>query len=236
MLRSVRDVLLRPHGGGRVHPENSDEVVRDPRFGLLSLRKYTGGESCTQKVFLPLLIISLQWTLFFCILLQPRDICPRGIAKVSFVAICLLYTTRIPHLWDQYKDGRDLARRTPPSWASLLDVLHEHGLKISVFLTNLLLVGGEEPLDQVLNCVALEFLSEIDNLYQIQLLERAQIKEHIYKDFITPAEAQELVQKSSLPFRIAYTLTGYFLSLFALLILLLYPFLLLLLLWGALCT
>ena len=233
MLRGFRESFRNPHGGVRVHPESVEEVIHDPRFGLLSLSKYTRGDFLS-KLFLPTLIL-VQWILYVCILFQPRKICPRGISKVSFLSICLLYATRVPHLWMQYKRGRDLNRRSAPSWASLLDTLHEHGLKISVFLTNLILIAAADPLDQVLNCVALEFLSEIDNLYQEQLLEQLQIKESIYADFISPEKVSEMVAEKGLPFRLFYRFTGGCLSLFALLILLLYPFILTLVFWGIFC-
>ena len=232
MLRGFRESFRNPHGGIRVHPESDEEVIHDPRFGLLSLRKYT--KDHLSNLFLSTLI-PVQWILYACILFQPREICPQGISKVSFLSICLLYATRVPHLWMQYKKGRDLSKRSRPSWSSLLDCLHEHGLKISVFLTNLILIAAEEPLDQVLNCVALEFLSEIDNLYQEQIVEQLQIKEEIYKDFISPEEVEESLRKKGCLFKLFYRLTGIFLSLFALLILLLYPFILILVFWGIFC-
>lgn len=239
MLREIRETILRP--GERILPEGSDPVLRDPRFGLCTLTRFARarrGTSCTEFCWAtPLLIVFLQWLLFLTLLsheLGGEVWCPSGAGRFMYAGIALLYWTRISSLWDAYSDGMGLGKRNPPSFTSLFDTLHEHLLSLLVFLANLLLVVRSAPLDMLLNCVALEFVSNLDNEFQAHFLEKVPLRPEILESFVDPEGAAEIL-RGSRALRWAYGVSSCLLSLLSVSLLALYPLCLLAVVWGFLC-
>lgn len=239
MLREIRQTILHP--GERILPEGSDPVLRDPRFGLCTLVRFARqrkGVSCTEFFWgVPLLIVFLQWLFFISLLsheLHSSTWCPEGGGRFMYAGIALLYAARIPSLWDAYSDGMGLGKRAPPSFTSLFDTLHEHLLSLLVFLANLLLVVRSAPLDMLLNCVALEFVSNLDNEFQEKYLEKVPLRPIILEAFVDPEGAAEIL-RGSRPLRWAYGISSCFLTVLSLSLLALYPLCLLAIVWGFLC-
>lgn len=151
-----------------------------------------------------------------------------------YAGICLLYGTRIPALWDTYSEGMSQGLRAPPCWTSLFDLLHEHLLSLLVFILNLILIVRAAPLDMLLNCVALEFVSNLDNEFQERFLNRVQIRESILNSFVTRDKWDEML-KEKVCLRGAFLSASILLSTLSISILLLFPLCLLAAAWAFLC-
>ena len=240
MLREIRETILRP--GARILPEGSDPVLKDPRFGLCTLTRFARkrkGLSCTEYFWpLPLMIVCLQWLFFGSLLVHEIRLdtpwCPSGMGRFMYAGISLLYGTRIPALWDTYSDGMGLGKRACPCWTSLFDTLHEHFLSLLVFVLNLTLVVRSAPLDMLLNCVALEFVSNLDNEFQEKFLERVPLRGEILESFVDPEGAAERLRASPC-LRWGYAFSSCCLSFLSFCLLLLYPLCLLAIVWGFAC-
>jgi hypothetical protein len=232
MLRRAWDKIRHPHGILKIaDEENLEDVSRDPRFGLCRLTQYacrTKGTSCTEQCSLgPVCIIVLQWLFFIVVLVQEKNTpwCPKGTARIMYAGIAMLYFTRVANLWDDFVDRCDTCKRAKPSWASLFDTIHEHTLGVAVPAVNLVLILRAEPLDMLLNSVALDFIHELDNLYlEAYMRNVPEAREHIYKDFVNQEGVEETLQKASAGFRAAYACTGCILGALRLCVLALYPF------------
>tara|TARA_B100001059_G_scaffold131086_1_gene131172 strand:+ start:124 stop:975 length:852 start_codon:yes stop_codon:yes gene_type:complete len=173
--------------------EKADIIITDPKFGMFSLFKYHlnrgyRNEKLKQKnafycshVFslltgLPVMIFMAQWSIYIAIVANEVDnydgrLCPNESdwkKKLIMFGVSTLYFVRSFFLWDNLTDRTRLQKLTPSvDVLVMIDTFQEFGFNLFVNLANLWIIFKEDNLyDMVLNCVAMEFLMNLDNEFE----------------------------------------------------------------------
>ena len=173
--------------------EKADIIITDPKFGMFSLFKYHlnrgyRNEKLKQKnafycshVFsliaaLPIIIFVAQWSIYIAIVANEVDnydgrLCPNDSdwkKKLIMFGVSSLYFVRSFFLWDNLTDRTRLQKLTPSvDVLVMIDTFQEFGFNLFVNLANLWIIFKEDNLyDMVLNCVAMEFLMNLDNEFE----------------------------------------------------------------------
>lgn len=173
--------------------EKADIIITDPKFGMFSLFKYHlnrgyRNEKLKQKnafycshVFsllaaLPIMIFMAQWSIYIAIVANEVDnydgrLCPSESdwkKKLIMFGVSSLYFVRSFFLWDNLTDRTRLQKLTPSvDVLVMIDTFQEFGFNLFVNLANLWIIFKEDNLyDMVLNCVAMEFLMNLDNEFE----------------------------------------------------------------------
>jgi len=174
-------------------PEKADIIITDPKFGMFSLFKYHlnrgyRNEKLKQKnafycshVFsliaaLPIIIFVAQWSIYIAIVANEVDnydgrLCPNDSdwkKKLIMFGVSSLYFVRSFFLWDNLTDRTRLQKFLPSvDVLVMIDTFQEFGFNLFVNLANLWIIFKEDNLyDMVLNCVAMEFLMNLDNEFE----------------------------------------------------------------------
>jgi hypothetical protein len=182
-----------------ISPEEKTELVlQDPKFGMFSLfayHLYSGNHSFAMKrrntVFcshifslifaLPILVFITQWIMYISIVrhqMRTYDggICPNSAQpeeRLLMIAVSLFYFIKSFFLWDNIVDRTHRKRMIPAtSYIVMLDTFQEFGFNILVYLTNLWVIFAEKDfLNMFFNTIAMEFLMEMDNLFEREYFE-----------------------------------------------------------------
>ena len=173
--------------------EKSDIIITDPKFGMFSLFKYHvirgyKNEKLKEKnafycshVFsllaaLPIIIFIAQWSIYIAMVANEIDgydgnICPNVSdwkKKLIMFGASAVYFVRSFFLWDNLTDRTRLQKLTPTiDILVMIDTFQEFGFNLFVYVANLWIIFKEDNLyDMVLNCVAMEFLMNLDNEFE----------------------------------------------------------------------
>ena len=173
--------------------EKVDIIITDPKFGMFSLFKYhlTRGyknEKLKEKnafycshVFsliaaLPIIIFIAHWSIYLAMVANEidrydGDICPNNSdwkKKLIMFGASAVYFVRSFFLWDNLTDRTRLQKLTPSiDILVMIDTFQEFGFNLFVYVANLWIIFKEDNLyDMVLNCVAMEFLMNLDNEFK----------------------------------------------------------------------
>ena len=173
--------------------EKADIIITDPKFGMFSLFKYhlTRGyknEKLKEKnafycshVFsllaaLPIMIFLAQWSIYIAIVANEVDnydgrLCPNESdwkKKFIMFGVSALYFVRSFFLWDNLTDRTRLQKLTPSvDVLVMVDTFQEFGFNLFVNIANMWIIFKEDSLyDMALNCVAMEFLMNLDNEFE----------------------------------------------------------------------
>lgn len=178
--------------------EKTDLVLQDPKFGMFSLfayHVYSGNHSLAMKrrntVFcshifslifaLPILVFVTQWIMYISIVRHQMrtyegGFCPNSAKpeeRLLMVAVSLFYFIKSFFLWDNIVDRTHRKKMIPAtSYIVMLDTFQEFGFNILVYLTNLWVIFAEKDfLNMFFNTIAMEFLMEMDNLFEREYFE-----------------------------------------------------------------
>ena len=185
----------------------------------------------TIYLFLPLIVFIGQWTMFVAVvhhnLITSAPICAGSApeTKLLFISVCLVYFAQSVQLLDNLR-RRDAKRvKTTPeaSYTIMGDRLHEHTFTLVIQVTNLFIVYSTESVyDAMFNCLAMSFLSQLENDFQKQYYDnRVEEAANVYDTvFVTHREnaRKMLRRRKSACFRSVHavasvvftmTLTGY---------------------------
>ena len=158
--------------------EKRDVLLSEPRFGMFSMTKYFWrNRRSSIYLCLPLLVFVGQWAMFVAVVAHnlkvPADTCEGNSApetKLLFISVCLVYFAQsIQQLDDLSRRGTKRLKVTPEaSYTIMLDRLHEHAFTLMVQVTNLWVVYTiqNNVLEAMFNCLAMSFLSEMENDWQ----------------------------------------------------------------------
>ncbi len=194
--------------------EKRDIIIDDPKFGMFSLFKYHIKRGYNNKILkkknsmycshifssltgLPILIFIAQWSIWISIIASEHskfdgNICPNKAPwsnKLLMFAISLIYYVKSFFLWDNLTDRTRRNRMTPSidTWV-LVDTLQEYGFNLLVYGANLWIIYVEDnPLDMVMNSLAMEFVMNFDNEFEIMYFDNLpEAAEEIYdEEFVT---------------------------------------------------
>jgi len=100
------------------------------------------------------------------------DICPNKAPfeqKIMMVGIAILYFIRSFFIWDSFTNRTKLQKMNPASsYSVIIDTYQEFGFNLLVYVANIWLVfQGESSTDMILNSLAMEFLMELDNEFEV---------------------------------------------------------------------
>lgn len=157
--------------------EKRDAVLAEPKFGMFSMTKYFWRSPRTSVYLcLPMLVFVGQWAMFVSVvahnLKMPASACAGGSApesKLLFISVCLVYFAQSVQLLDDLRrrDAKRLKMTPEASYTIMLDRLHEHAFTLMVQVTNLWVVyATDNVLEAMFNCLAMSFLSELENDWQ----------------------------------------------------------------------
>jgi len=187
LAESAVSLVARASAGAAVHvarqarqlsvEEKRDIVLAEPKFGMFSMTKYFWrSPRASVYLCLPLLVFVGQWAMFVAVvahnLKMPAGTCEGNSApeaKLLFISVCLVYFAQsIQQLDDLRRRGAKQLKTTPEaSFTIMLDKLHEHTFTLMVQVTNLWVVyATDNVLEAMFNCVAMSFLSELENDWQ----------------------------------------------------------------------
>ena len=164
--------------GDSMSPEDKrDMVLAEPKFGMFSMTKYFWRKpSNILYLPLPMLVFIGQWTMFFAVMThnlraKSMQCANEGSveAKMLFISVCLVYFAQSVQILDNLRRRRAKKLKMTPeaSYTVMLDKLHEHTLFLVVSVTNLVIVyTTESVLEAMFNCVAMSFLSDLENEWQ----------------------------------------------------------------------
>ena len=208
-------------------PDNDEKlqiVLSDPKFGMFTLMKYHLTKGYKNEIlkkknafycshifsllaFLPILVFISQWSIYIALVANELDsfdgeYCPNRAdwkKKLTMFASCLIYFIRSFFLWDNLTDRTRLRKMIPStSLLVMLDTFQEFGFNLFVYMANLWIVFVEDDLlDMILNCLAMEFLMNLDNEFEemyFHYLPEAAID--IYDNlFVNYYENQQIINK-----------------------------------------
>ena len=157
--------------------EKRDAVLAEPKFGMFSMTKYFWRSPRTSVYLcLPMLVFIGQWAMFVSVvahnLKMPASACAGDSApesKLLFISVCLVYFAQSVQLLDDLRrrDAKRLKMTPEASYTIMLDRLHEHAFTLMVQVTNLWVVyATDNVLEAMFNCLAMSFLSELENDWQ----------------------------------------------------------------------
>lgn len=173
--------------------EKTEEVLRDPKFGMFSLFYYhwtKGHQNMAMKkrntvycshIFsllfaLPVLVFVTQWIMYIALVSHQirtynGGICPNrafGEEKLMMSAVAIFYFIKSFFLWDNIVDRTHRKKMIPStSYIVMLDTFQEFGFNLLVYLTNLWVIFTDDDfLNMFFNTLAMEFLMEMDNEFE----------------------------------------------------------------------
>lgn len=185
-IGSAVSLAARASAGATVHAaqanelsseEKRDIVLAEPKFGMFSMTKYFWRSSNTTiYLFLPLLVFLGQWSMFVSVVAHNFRASVPACAgdstfemKLLFMSVCVVYFAQSVQLLDDLRRrGAKQLKTTPEaSYTIMLDRLHEHAFTLMVHVTNLWIVyTTENVLEAMFNCLAMSFLSDLENDWQ----------------------------------------------------------------------
>lgn len=157
--------------------EKRDIVLSEPKFGMFGMTKYFWKAPSTSiYLCLPLLVFLGQWSMFAAVvahnLRASAPLCASSSTadtKLLFMSVCSVYFAQsVQRLDDLRRRGAKRVKTTPEaSYTVMLDRLHEHAFTLLVHATNLWIVyTTENVLEAMFNCLAMSFLSDLENDWQ----------------------------------------------------------------------
>lgn len=206
--------------------EKLEVVLNDPKFGMFSLFKYHWNRGylndalkksnivyCTH-IFslycaLPLLVFFSQWFMYIALIANENDnfngnLCPnksRWYHKLLIVGVAVVYFVKSFCIWDNLTKRIKLSKVYPSTdiWV-MIDTFQEFVFNILVYGANIWIIFLEENIqNMILNSIAMEFLMQLDNVFQkcyFQYLPGA--AEDIYDNvFVTPLENLQIIKEKS---------------------------------------
>ena len=167
--------------------EKRECVLNDPKFGMFSLFQYTVRHYNTQTIFcskaftptlaLPILVFISQWIMFIAIgihqyRLFSNSVCSQDSpveSKLLMFSVSLIYFVNSFTLWDDVVDRTHCRKMIPSTAVAMLDSFQEFSFSLFVYVSNLLiiLVTDDVP-DMLFNCLALDFVMDMDNQFERQ--------------------------------------------------------------------
>lgn len=194
MLGSIHNALSTPTVTPRVSSDDlekieelSDEekkeiVLRDPKWGMLSMMNYMllhGDNRECSHVFgrqfcLPIVVFLSQWLLFAGIVIhnlkQSTECGTKSIeSKFLIISIALIYFVNSFFLYDDIRDrSRQIKVACSSSYLVMIDAIQEHIFNLFVNIANLWIIyTTDDFVDGLFNSLALEFLMNLDNNYEV---------------------------------------------------------------------
>lgn len=195
--------------------EKRDIVLRDPKWGMCSMMNYmlnrTSSRECShvfgRQFCLPLIVFLAQWLMFAGLLMhnikQPRVCGSKTLeSKLLVVSISLIYFVNSFFLYDDIRDrSKQYKIACPSSYLVLIDAFQEHAFNLFVNIANLYIVFiTEDFVDALFNSLALEFLMNMDNVYEISYF-KYELEDAVYiydNVFVVRSKSRENVNKKML--------------------------------------
>tara|TARA_B110000261_G_scaffold164638_1_gene215565 strand:+ start:1472 stop:2299 length:828 start_codon:yes stop_codon:yes gene_type:complete len=165
--------------------EKKECVLNDPKFGMFSLFQYTVNKNNTETVFcskvftpalaLPLLVFVAQWTMFVAIGIHQYRLYSNGVcmqdspieSKMLMFAVSLVYFVNSFSLWDDVVDRTHCRKMIPSTAVAMMDSFQEFSFSLFVYVSNLLIILVTEDVpDMLFNCLALDFVMDLDNQFE----------------------------------------------------------------------
>ena len=207
--------------------EKRQIVIADPKFGMFSLFKYHMTRGYKNEVLkkknavycshifstlglLPIIVFIAQWSMYIALIANQIDIydkhslCPNEASwkeKLIMFGACGLYFVKSFFLWDNLTDRTRLNKMIPATdtW-TMLDTFQEFGFNLFVYGANIWIVFVGQGVDNmVLDCLAMEFLMNLDNEFEqlyFEYLPEAAVD--IYDNsFITYKENYDMLEKKN---------------------------------------
>lgn len=199
-------------------------VLDDPKFGMFSLFKYHVKRGYKNEILkhknafycshtfsllagLPIIIFLIQWSVYIALVSyeiksEGREICPGDSTwekKLIVFAVSMLYFVRSFFMWDNLTDRTRLNRMLPSTdiWV-MFDTFQEYGFNFMVYLANLWIVFHNESVQEmILNCLAMEFLMNLDNEFEEMYFDfLPEIGVDIYDNlFVTYSDNKKKIEK-----------------------------------------
>jgi len=168
-------------------------VLNDPKFGMFSLQKYFLTRGYKNEVLkrkntfycshifsslalLPTLVFIAQWSIYIGLVAYEwkefdGEFCPNKATwekKLIMFASAVIYYVRSFFLWDNLTDRTRLRKMIPSTnILVMLDTFQEFGFNLFVYAANLWIIFVEDEVqDMILNCLAMEFLMNLDNEFE----------------------------------------------------------------------
>ena len=205
--------------------EKKNIVLADPKFGMFSLFKYhvTRGyrnEMLIKKnavycshifsllTFLPILIFCAQWAIYIALVTDEAintgelEFCPNQAnwrQKLIMFGACALYFVKSFFLWDNLTDRTRLNKMVPATdtW-TMIDTFQEFGFNLFVYAANIWIIfNGHSVSEMVMDCLAMEFLMNLDNEFESLYFEYLpEAADDIYDNvFISYTDNYKLLEK-----------------------------------------
>jgi hypothetical protein len=214
--------------------EKKQAVIDDPKFGMFSLFKYhiqrgylNNELKKNNKIFcshifsfmagLPLLIFVCQWSLYIALVMYELkrfdgNFCPNKDTtenKLMMFGIGIVYFVRSFFIWDNLTSRLSLHKMSrADSITALLDTFQEFMFTLMVYGANLWIIFAEDNLlDMILNSVAMEFLMQLDNEFEVFYFENlpsaaVDIYDTMYVTFNTNRDLIKIRKKKSCCFKV----------------------------------
>lgn len=166
-------------------------VLKDPKFGMMSLFKYQFNNKNTidaiinDNIFsithifsiylgLPIMIYICQWLIFISLLYNITNhepLCPNNSdisKKILMIGISILYFTKSFAIWDSITNKLKLYKTYPCiDICCIIDTFQEFFFMVSIFILNLWIIFRENDLqNMIFNSIAMDFIMELDNDFQ----------------------------------------------------------------------
>ena len=199
--------------------EKRQAILSEPKFGMLSMMRVFCRQERYTYALLPLSLMIGQWFVFFAVAVhnftEPQE-CGSStfIMKLLFLGVCLIYYVESIQLIDNLS-RRVQSRKTTAeaSYSVMFDKLHEDVFSLCTFTANLIIVYSTEQLtDAVFNCLAMQFLSNLENEWQ-QAYYSTRLDEavHVFDTVFVSANENTrklLKKKKSVLFRIIFKIAN----------------------------
>lgn len=153
--------------------EKREAILKEPKFGMLTMVRIFCREEKYSYVLLPISLLIGQWFVFFSVAAHNftgAKQCGSSTLtmKMLFLGICLIYYVESIRLIDNLS-RRVQSRKTTAeaSYSVMFDKLHEDIFSLCIFIANLIIVfNTQNLLEAMFNCLAMQFLSELENQWQ----------------------------------------------------------------------
>lgn len=172
--------------------EKREAILTEPNFGMMTMTRIFCREEKYTYVLLPLSLLLGQWLILFAVvahnLADPQQCGTSTLhMKLLFVGICLVYYVESIQLIDNLSRRVQSRKIIETSYSTLWDRCHEDLFTLSVFVTNLIIVlyNTQNLLEAMFNCLAMTFLSDLENewqkaYYSTRLEEAAHVYDNIF--------------------------------------------------------
>ena len=200
-------------------------VLADPKFGMFSLFKYHATRGYKNEMlikknavycshifsllgFLPIIIFLAQWSIYIALIadqssnIENFEICANQAdwrQKLIMFGACGLYFVKSFFLWDNLTDRTRLNKMIPSTdtW-TMIDTFQEFGFNLFVYAANIWIIyNGHSVAEMVMDCVAMEFLMNLDNEFEALYFEYLpEAADDIYDNaFISYTDNYKLLEK-----------------------------------------